>query len=94
MWKSTRHRFKSIPHRQYLARFRHYIEQDGTKRENMQVIDDFVYDKFEEARNALLSLQDRDLKRWTLQKITQSSVLKFEASEYWLRIFKDRHRIC
>ena len=60
----------------------------------MQVIDNFVYDKFEEIRDALLSLQDRDLKRWPLQKVTQASVLKLEASEYWLRIFKDRHRIC
>ena len=41
-WKSTQHRFRSIPHRQYLARFRHYIEQDGTKREEMQVIDDLL----------------------------------------------------
>ena len=30
-WKSTQHRFKSIPHRQCLVRFRHYIEQDGTE---------------------------------------------------------------
>ena len=41
-WKSTQHRFKSISYRQYLAHFRHYIEQGGTKREKMQVIDDLL----------------------------------------------------
>ena len=61
--KSTKHRFKSIAHRQYLTHFRRYIEQCDTKREKMQVIDDFVYDKFEEARDALLSVHDRDLER-------------------------------
>ncbi|CAF1179697.1 unnamed protein product [Didymodactylos carnosus] len=54
-WKSTQHRFKSIPHRQHIARFRHYIDQHGTKTEKIQTVDDFVYEKFEEARdNALL----------------------------------------
>ncbi|CAF2942494.1 unnamed protein product [Rotaria sp. Silwood2] len=59
-WKSTKHQFKSIPHRQYIARFRHYIEQNGTKREKMWIIDDFVYDRFEEARERVISIHDRD----------------------------------
>jgi len=58
-WKSTKHRFKSVPHQQYIARFRHYIEQNGTKREKMQIIDDFVYDRFEEARERVLCVHDR-----------------------------------
>jgi hypothetical protein len=28
--KSTQHRFKFLPHREYLVRSRHYIEQEGT----------------------------------------------------------------
>ncbi|CAF2826171.1 unnamed protein product [Rotaria sp. Silwood2] len=93
-WKSTQHRFKSVPHRQYITRFRHYIEQHGTKREKLQIIDDFVYDMFEEARDNVLPVHDRDLKRWALQKAAEDSSLIFEASEYWLRVFKHRHRIC
>ena len=61
--KLTEHRFKSIAHGQYLAHFRHYIEQGDTKRKKMQLIGDFVYDKSEEARDFLLSVYDRDLKR-------------------------------
>ena len=93
-WKSTQHRFKSVPHRQYIARFRHYIEQNGTKREKTQGIDDFDYDKFEEARDSVLPVHDRDLKRWGIQKAAEDPDLMFEASEHWLRVFKQRHRIC
>jgi hypothetical protein len=93
-WKSIKHRFKSMPHQQYISRFRYYIEQHGTKPEKIQIIEDFVYDKFEEARNRVLPVHDRDLKRWALQKAAEDSVLNFQASEHWLRVFKHRHRIC
>ncbi|CAF2057276.1 unnamed protein product [Rotaria magnacalcarata] len=93
-WKSTQHRFKSITHREYIARFRHYIEQHGTKPEKLQIIDDFVYDMFEEARENVLPVHDNDLKRWAVQKAAENSNLIFEASEHWLRVFKHRHRIC
>lgn len=93
-WKSTQHQFKSVPHRQYITRFRHYIEQHGTKREKLQIIDDFVYYMFEEARDNVLPVHDRDLKRWALQKAAEDPILSFEASEHWLRVFKHRHRIC
>ncbi len=92
-WKSTKYQFKSISHRQYIARFRHYIEQVGTKREKMRIIGDFVYDRFEEARERVLSVHDRDLKRWALQKAVKESILNFEASKHWLQVFKHRHRI-
>ena len=93
-WKSTKHRFRTVPHQQYITRFRHYIEQHGTKREKLQIIDDFVYDKFEEARERVLPVHDHDLRRWARQKAADDSVLSFQASEHWLRNFKHRHRIC
>ena len=83
-WKSTQHRFKSIPHRQYIARFRHYIDQHGTKPEKIQTVDNFVYDKFEEARENALPVHDRDLKRWALQKAADEPDFMFDASEHWL----------
>ncbi|CAF2069214.1 unnamed protein product [Rotaria magnacalcarata] len=80
--------------KEYIARFRHYIEQHGTKREKLQLIDDFVYDMFEEARENVLPVHDNDLKRWAVQKAAENSNLIFEASEHWLSVFKHRHRIC
>ncbi|CAF3761924.1 unnamed protein product [Rotaria socialis] len=92
-WKSTQHRFKSIPHRQYLPRCRQCIEKNGTKREKFQVIDDSVYGMFQEARENVLPVRDKDLQRWALQKAAENSSLIFEASEHWLRVFKHRHHI-
>lgn len=93
-WKSTKHRFKAVPHQQYISRFRHYIEQHGTRREKMRIIDDYVYDKFEEARENVLSVHDRDLKRWAHEKAAEGLVLDFKASKHWLDVFKHRHNIC
>ena len=93
-WKSTKHQFKAVPCQQHISRFRHYIEQHGTRREKMQIIDNFVYDKFEEARGNVLSVHDHDLKRWALQKAAEDSVLDFKASKHWLDTFKHRHKIC
>ena len=93
-WKSTKHQFKAVPCQQYISRFRRYIEQHGTRREKMQIIDNFVYDKFEEARENVLSVHDHDLKRWALQKAAEDSVLDFKASKHWLDTFKHRHKIC
>jgi hypothetical protein len=49
---------------------------------------------FEEARENVLLVHDRDLKRWVLQKAAEDSSRVFEASEHWLRVFKYRHHIC
>ena len=89
-WKSTKHQFKAVPCQQYISRFRHYIEQHATRREKMKIIDNFVYDKFEEARENVLSVHDHDLKRWALE----DSVLDFKASKHWLDTFNHRHKIC
>ena len=48
----------------------------------MQIIDNFVYDKFEEARENVLFVHDHDLKQWALQKAPEDSVLDFKASKY------------
>ena len=93
-WKSTKHQFKAVPHQQYISHFRHYIEQHGTRRDKIRIIDDFVYDRFEEARENVLSVHDHDLRRWALQKSADYSILNFEASKHWLQIFKHRHNIC
>ena len=46
-WKNVKHRFRRIPYQYYLARFRTYIEESGTKKQKIDSVEDFVYDKFE-----------------------------------------------
>ena len=49
-WETVKHHFRRIPHQTYLARFRHYLEKHGTKKQKLDTIDDHVFDMFERAR--------------------------------------------
>ena len=61
-WKNVKHQFKQIPYQHYLARFRTYIEESGTKKQKIDSVEDFVYDKFERALELLRPVHDIDLK--------------------------------
>ncbi|CAF1607405.1 unnamed protein product, partial [Rotaria sp. Silwood1] len=61
---------------------------ESTVDENLMIKANF------KARENILPVHDRDLKRWALLKATEDSSFLFEASEHWLRVFKHRHRIC
>jgi hypothetical protein len=67
-WKNVQHRFRRVPHRQYLGRFRKYVESHGTKKQKVDDIETFVYERFEAARESCLPLHDLDLKHWALQR--------------------------
>ena len=45
-WKNVKHQFRRIPYQYYLTRFRTYIEESGTKKQKIDSVEDFVYDKF------------------------------------------------
>ena len=92
-WKSVQHRFKRIRHIQYLGRFRKYLEDHGTKKQKIDDIDTFVFERFESARENCLPIHDIDLKRWALQRAQQQSLLEFAASRHWITTFKHRHGI-
>jgi hypothetical protein len=67
-WRSTQHNFRRLKHRNYIYRFREYIEQQGTKSEKLDIINNFVYEKFNDAMTRKLIVHDKDLKRWALIK--------------------------
>ena len=92
-WKSVQHRFKRVRHIQYLGRFRKYLEDHGTKKQKIDDIDTFVFERFEAARENCLPISDIDLKRWALQRAQQKSLLEFAASKHWITTFKHRHGI-
>ena len=74
-----KHRWKSIEIHccivNLLPAFVITLNKTVEKREKMQVIDDYVYDKFEEVRDALLSVHDGDM---ASEKSTEDSLLTFE----------------
>jgi len=92
-WKSVQHRFRRVGHIQYLGRFRKYLEKHGTKKQKIDDIDTFVYERFEAARENCLPIHDIDLKRWALQRAQAQSFHEFSVSKHWITTFKHRHDI-
>ena len=62
-WKSFQHRFHNVKNRSYIRRFRTYLENNGTKQQKLDELDQYVYEKFEKARGDFLIVHDTDLKR-------------------------------
>jgi DNA-binding ferritin-like protein (Dps family) len=92
-WDTVKHNFQRIPHQNYIARFRDYLERFGTKKQKLEKIDDHVFDMFEHARENALSVHDIDLRRWALKKAMDESLHNFVASTHWLYNFKYKHNI-
>ena len=62
-WSTTQHRFRRVPHQQYISRFRQYLETHGNKKQKLENVDEYVFTKFEKAREQQLPVHDVDLKR-------------------------------
>ncbi|CAF1135614.1 unnamed protein product, partial [Didymodactylos carnosus] len=48
-WRNVQSKFKRISHQSYMARFRGYVEEGGTKKQKVDSLDDYIYDNFERA---------------------------------------------
>ncbi|CAF3324932.1 unnamed protein product [Rotaria socialis] len=92
-WKTVHHKYKKVPDQAYISRFRNYIEQQGTKRQKTQNLDDMVFKIFVGAREKSLMVHDIDIKRWGLKAAKEIKLDEFSASDRWLRNFKGRHGI-
>jgi len=93
-WSTVQARFPRVPYQQYISRFRYYLEAHGTKKQKIEKVEEYVFDKFEKAREQLLPLHDLDLKRWALMSAREHSLNNFTASHGWIDNFKHRHNIC
>ncbi|CAF2847958.1 unnamed protein product [Rotaria sp. Silwood2] len=93
-FKGLRSRFPCVTHQAYLSRFRTYLQNNGTKQQKIDCINDHVYEKFENARLQSLPVHDRDICRWGYQKAVEISFYDFRASNYWLINFKRKNNIC
>ncbi|CAF2838549.1 unnamed protein product, partial [Rotaria sp. Silwood2] len=93
-WKSFQHHFHKVKNRSYIGRFRTYLENNGTKQQKLDEIDQYTYKKFEKARGDFLIVHDTDLKKWSLQKAREIHDTTFRASDNWVLNFKRRHTLC
>ena len=76
-----------------MVHFRTYIEESGTKKQKIDSVEDFVYDKFERAREFLRPVHDIDLKRWAQQQARSTFFHEFVASDTWILTFKHKYNI-
>ncbi|CAF4175608.1 unnamed protein product, partial [Rotaria sordida] len=92
-WKSVHEKYKRIPAQTYISRFRKYLEQQGTKRQKIQKVDEIVFQMFVEAREKNLMVHDIDIQRWGLKVAKDMKLNEFHASDGWVKNFKGRHGI-
>ena len=92
-FKSIQQRFRRLSHRNYISRFKQYINSLGTRNSKLQEIKEFVYSKFVESRNMRLPIHDIDLQRWAIQKANEQNLSDFNASQFWLHHFKFDYNI-
>ncbi|CAF3871051.1 unnamed protein product, partial [Rotaria sp. Silwood1] len=90
-WKSVHEKYKRIPAQTYISRFRKYLEQQGTKRQKIQKVDEMVFQMFVEAREKNLMVHDVDIQRWGLKVAKDMKLNEFHASDGWVKNFKGRH---
>ena len=92
-WNIISHRYRMLPDRTYVNRFRKYIQQHGTKRQKIESIDELVLKKFVNAREQSLPIYDLDVRRWALKVAHECQLEDFKASDKWLYNFKCKYNI-
>ncbi|CAF3032526.1 unnamed protein product [Rotaria sp. Silwood2] len=92
-WNTIYNRYRTLPDRTYVNRFRKYIQQHGTKRQKIENIDELVFKKFLNGREQSLPIHDLDIRRWALKAAHEHQLKDFKASDKWLYNFKCKYNI-
>ena len=92
-FSTLRRRYRQIKHKEQLRRIKQYVNAQGTKKQKLQRVDDFVYMEFIRARECCLPIYDSNLRRLALKKAQELNISGFTASYRWLLNFKSRHHI-
>ncbi|XP_074599871.1 uncharacterized protein LOC141854180 [Brevipalpus obovatus] len=92
-FKVIKHNWPRVKWPAYIARFEKYLENCGTARTKYHQVTRYTFQKFHDSRDNLVTVHDRDLRRWALTKAREVGLDFFKASEKWIRIFKIRNGI-
>lgn len=88
--KTISKRFRRVKRMEYVTRFRQYVEQQGTRREKLIAVAKVCKEKFDEYRANQLTVHDRHIRLWALQKAQEVNLSQtdFKASKWWIAKFK------
>jgi hypothetical protein len=63
-WKTLQNPFRRVKHRNYISRFKAYLESSGTRFKKLEQIKNYVVQNFKQVRLQYLPVHDRNIKRW------------------------------
>lgn len=70
-----------------------HIRSGGTRKDKCNIIDNWTYDRFVEARKSCQQVTTKNLQQWALAAANQFENFEFKASEQWTQRFIQRHMI-
>jgi hypothetical protein len=85
--------YRDASHRTYAYRVRKYVDEMETTRGREKEVGEFLYQKFLNARQMKLPIDDNDLRRWALEKANELNLVNFKASASFILTFKKDHHI-
>lgn len=90
-----RHHFRKVVDRNYIRRFREYFTRMGTNRTKFKQINEYVFQRFREARENDFEVHGQDLRLWALEKADELQLPResFVASDTWINRFKNNNQI-
>lgn len=79
--------------RQYIAHFKACVEAGINQHSSRQSINEFVYQKYLEARELNRPVHEYMLRKWGQERAAEFKVPSFASSNTWLENFKSKHGI-
>ncbi len=93
-WETVSARYRFITNERQLYRFKHQMENYGTRKSKLQQIWNYTLTKFKDALEKKLVVHENDLRRWALKEALNLHYSDFKASKWWIWKFKSLNRIC
>ena len=90
---SVQHQFRKVKSIQQLYRWEAALANDGTRREQLLSIVQYVLDKFQTAIDQGSLIHDIDIRRWALEAKEKANLPTFKTGHTWIMNFKKVHNI-
>lgn len=90
---TVQHRFKKVKSLLQLYRWELFLQKDGTHREKLLHIFQYVFENFKDAGDNNKIIHDLDLRRWALEAKEEINLPHFKAGATWILNFKRKHGI-
>ena len=93
-FSSIQRRFRKVKSRNYISRFRGYIQKDGIKLEKLETIREFRLHEFCIKRQVEKEIvHHADIELYAIQKVRELNWDTFKASKSFIQAFKQENKI-